>query len=220
LDGRERLVSYFYWLDPDSVRGLLAPELRSALPDGAVAEPLISALDHLPQGATDLDRMLYLEGKFFLADHNLNYTDKMSMAHGVEVRVPLLDQDLVALAARLPDGMKQRGRTGKWVFKNAMEPYLPLDVIYRPKTGFGAPLRRWLRHELRPLVDDVLSAASIRRRGLFDADGVARLVRADREGRIDAAYTIFAVVCIEVWCRTFIGESRNILGSSGCSVGE
>ena len=86
-----------------------------------------------------------------------------------------------------------------------MEPSLPLDVICRPKTGFGAPLRRWLRHELRPLVDDeVLSAASIRRRGLFDADGVARLVRADRDGRIDAAYTIFAVVCIEAWCRMFL----------------
>ncbi len=204
LDGRERLVSYFYWLGPDVVRGLVAPELRNALSDGAVAEPLSSALDHLPEGATELDRMLYLEGKFFLADHNLNYTDKMSMAHGVEVRVPLLDQDLVALATRLPDGMKQRGRTGKWVFKKAMEPYLPLEVIYRPKTGFGAPLRRWLRHELRPLVDDVLSSASIQRRGLFDADGVARLVRADREGRIDAAYTIFAVVCIELWCRAFI----------------
>ena len=67
---------------------------------------------------------------------------------------------------------------------------------------------------------DVLSAASIRRRCLFDAYGVARLVQADREGRIDAAYTIFAVVCIELWCRMFIGESRNILGSSGCSVGE
>ena len=77
-------------------------------------------------------------------------------------------------------------------------------MIYRPKTGFGAPLRRWLRHELRPLVDEVLSAASIRRRGLFDADGVARLVRADREGLIDAAYTIFAVVCIELWCRIFL----------------
>ena len=127
------------------------------------------------------------------------------MEHGVEVRVPLLDQDLVALAARLPDGMKQRGRTCKWVFNQAMEPSLPLDVIYRPKTGFGAPLRRWLRHELRPLVDDVLSAASIRRRGLFDADGVARLVQADREGHIDAAYTILAVVCSEVWCRKFIG---------------
>ncbi len=128
------------------------------------------------------------------------------MAHGVEVRVPLLDQDLVALASQLPDGMKQRGRTGKWVFKKAMEPYLPLDVIYRPKTGFGAPLRRWLRHELRPLVDDVLSAGSIRRRGLFDADGVARLVQADRDGRMDAAYTIFAVVCIEVWCRMFLDK--------------
>ena len=87
------------------------------------------------------------------------------MAHGVEVRVPLLDQDLVALAARLPNGMKQRGRTCKWVFRQAIEPYLPHDVIYRPKTGFGAPLRRWLRHELRPLVDDVLSAESLTRRG-------------------------------------------------------
>jgi asparagine synthase (glutamine-hydrolysing) len=106
-----------------------------------------------------------LEGKFFLADHNLHYTDTMSMAHGVEVRVPLLDQDLVALAARLPNGMKQRGRTGKWVFNQTMEPYLPHDVIYRPKTGFGAPLRRWLRHELRPLVDEVLSAKSLTRRG-------------------------------------------------------
>jgi hypothetical protein len=61
------------------VRGLVAPELRHALPDGAVAEPLISALDHLPKGATDLDCMLYLEGKCFPADHNLNYTDNMSM---------------------------------------------------------------------------------------------------------------------------------------------
>ena len=73
--------------------------------------------------------MLFLEGKFFLADHNLNYTDKMAMSQGVEVRVPLLDTDLVALAARLPDKMKQRGATGKWIFKKAMEPYLSLIHI-------------------------------------------------------------------------------------------
>jgi len=163
LDGRERLVSDFYWLGPDSVRGLLAPARRRALADGAVAEPLISALDHLPTGATGRDGMLYVEGKCFLADHNLNYTDNMSMAHGVEVRVPLLDQDLVALAARLPDGMKQRGRIGTWVFKQAMEPYLPLDVIYRPKTGFGAPLRRWLRHDPRWSIWSIWSVWSVTR---------------------------------------------------------
>ena len=74
------------------------------------------------------------------------------MAHGVEVRVPLLDQDLVALAARLPDGMKQRGRTGKWVFKQVMEPYLPLEVSYRA------------------------SIAALRRAGLAGLAGKARLL--------------------------------------------
>ena len=92
--------------------------------------------------------MLYLDAKFFLADHNLNYTDKLSMAHGVEVRVPLLDPDLVAFSARLPTRMKQNGATGKWLFKKAMEDFLPHDVVYRPKAGFGAPLRTWLHGEL------------------------------------------------------------------------
>ena len=148
--------------------------------------------------------MLYLETKHFLADHNLNYTDRMGMAAGVEVRVPLLDPDLVAFAARLPLDLKQRGRTGKWIFKRAMEPLLPRDVIYRPKTGFGAPLRHWLRHPLRPLVEELLSPTALRRRGLFDPDAVAELVRRDRQGGIDAAYPILALICIELWCRIFI----------------
>ena len=95
--------------------------------------------------------MLVLEQRFFLPDHNLTYTDKMSMAAGVETRVPFLDLDLVDFAARIPERLKQRGSVGKWVLKKAMEPFLPMDVIYRPKTGFGAPLRRWMRGELRPL---------------------------------------------------------------------
>lgn len=127
----------------------------------------------------------------------------MSMAQGVEVRVPLLDTDLVAMAARLPDKMKQRGATGKWIFKKAMEPYLPREVIYRPKSGFGAPLRRWLRHELRPLVEDVLSPRALKLRGLFDPIAVHKLLQSDREGRVDAAYPIFAMICMEMWCQIF-----------------
>ena len=166
--------------------------------------PLMATLSHLSEDVEPLNRMLYLEGKHFLPDHNLNYTDKMSMAAGVEVRVPLLDLDLIALAARLPLGFKQRGRVGKWIFKKAMEPYLPPDIIYRPKTGFGAPLRRWLRHELRPVVLDVLSQDSIEQRGLFHWRGVRQLMEMDRAGRLDGAYTIFALLCIEIWCRMFL----------------
>lgn len=202
LDGDARLASYFYWLDPGLVGGLLAPDIRAASRD----EPLVASLADLPAGVPALNRMLYLECRHFLADHNLNYTDKMSMAAGVEVRVPLLDPDLVALAARLPLNYKQRGAEGKWIFKKAMEGILPHDVIYRPKTGFGAPLRAWLRGPLKELVSDILSADSLRRRGWFDPEAVVRLLEADRVGRVDAAYPLFAVLCVELWGRTFLDK--------------
>jgi asparagine synthase (glutamine-hydrolysing) len=210
LDERERLCSYFYWQRPAEVMRLLHPDVRQSLTAFRPAGFMLDALEALPAGTADMNRMLYLEGRYFLADHNLNYTDKMSMAAGVEVRVPLLDPDLVALAARLPVEFKQRGSTGKWIFKKAMEPYLPHDVIYRPKTGFGAPVRRWLKHELRHLVDDTLAPEALTRRGLFDPVAVRRLIDLDRSGRIDAAYTVFSLVCIELWCRRFVDPAPNL----------
>ena len=202
----QRLAGYFLWADPARVLGLLTPEHRAALAREHMAAPLEDYLATLPAGLPPLQRMLALEQRFFLADHNLLYTDKMSMAAGVEVRVPFLDNDLVRLANALPPGLKQRGAEAKWVLKKAMEPYLPHDVIYRPKTGFGAPLRHWLRHELREWVGDMLSADTLRRRGLFDPKAVATLVADDRAGRVDAAYTILGLVCIEVWCRKFMDQ--------------
>jgi asparagine synthase (glutamine-hydrolysing) len=158
----------------------------------------------LPDSVSDLNRMLLLEQRFFLADHNLMYTDKMSMAAGVEVRVPFLDLDLVDYAARIPTGLKQRGRVGKWVLKKAMEPHLPHAVIYRPKSGFGAPLRRWMRGGLRPLLRDLLSTESLRARGLFDPSSVQRLIERNESGEQDAAYTLLSLLTIEIWCRANI----------------
>jgi len=149
---------------------------------------------------------LALEQRFFLPDHNLTYTDKMSMAVGVEVRVPLLDLDLVKFAAQIPDEFKQRANHSKWVFKKAMEPFLPKNVIYRPKTGFGAPLRRWMRMELKELLSDTLSAERLKRRGLFEPTAVLRLIEANNEGRLDASYTLLSLLCIELWCKAFINQ--------------
>jgi asparagine synthase (glutamine-hydrolysing) len=163
----------------------------------------MQSLQRIPAEHDPLQRMLYLETKHFLADHNLNYTDRAGMAVGVEVRVPLLDTDLVRFAAAVPPEFKQRGGTGKAVFKRAMEPYLPRAVVYRQKTGFGAPLRRWLRKELRPLVDDTLNASAVRRRGIFDPAAVRQLVESDRAGQVDGAYTVFALMTLELWCRRF-----------------
>jgi asparagine synthase (glutamine-hydrolysing) len=204
LEGDSRLVSYFFWLSPTDFDELCGPALHEALVGHDPAEPLLRTLANIPAKTSPLQKMLYLEGKHFLADDNLNYGDKTSMASGVEVRVPLLDPDLIALAVSLPESFKQHGAVGKWIFKKAMEPVLPREVIYRPKTGFGAPVRRWLRHELKGLVDDTLSPRSLRERGLFDPGAVSRLRAQDAAGRMDGSSTILALVCLELWCRMFL----------------
>jgi asparagine synthase (glutamine-hydrolysing) len=204
LDGDARLASYFTWLPHADCAPLLAPGLRAAVGDWTPAQPLLDSLRAIDAEPDRLNRMLYLEAKHFLCDHNLNYTDKMGMAVGVEVRVPFLDPDLMRLAAGLPAGLKQHGAEGKWILKRAMENVLPRDVIYRPKTGFGVPLRRWLRHELRDTVADLLSERSLAARGLFAPEAVTRLRSQDAAGRIDAAYPLLALCAIELWCRIFI----------------
>jgi asparagine synthase (glutamine-hydrolysing) len=198
----QRIASYFYWLDPEHGDSLFAGDaLRDARPESSDA--LLDCVHGLPPKMPRLNKMLYLDTKFFLPDHNLNYTDKMSMAHGVEVRVPLLDYDVVRHAGRLPVEDKQRGPTTKWVFRKAMEGILPRDIIYRPKTGFGVPLRQWMANALRPLVDDVLSERSLSARGLFSPVAVRRLIDLDRQGAVDAAYPILSLACIELWCRAY-----------------
>jgi len=202
----DRIASYFYWLDPEQGDALFEGDaLRDARPSSGDA--LLDCVQSLPADMPRLNKMLYLDTKFFLADHNLNYTDKMSMAHGVEVRVPLLDYEVVRHAGRLRVEDKQRGPTTKWVFRKAMEGILPRDVIYRPKAGFGVPLREWMSKGLMPLVDEVLSEKSLETRGIFSSAAVRRLIELDRRGGIDAAYPILSMACIELWCRRFLDVS-------------
>ena len=89
-----------------------------------------------------------------------------------------------------------------------MEPFLPHDVIYRPKTGFGAPLRRWMRNELRDMLGDLLSAESLQRRGLFNPSAVQKLIDNNDAGRVDASYTLLSLLCIEIWCKQFIDRKH------------
>ena len=81
---------------------------------------------------------------------------------------------------------------------------LPAEIINRPKTGFGAPLRRWMKGGLQEMVQDLLSASVIERRGIFDASALQKLLHDDRQGTTDASYTLFSAMCIELWCRNFI----------------
>ncbi len=208
-DEARRLAGYFLWIDPKVLRPLYGPQIREGLRNADPMAPMLEALQELPSGQPAINRMLYLDQRFFLGDHNLNYGDKMSMAVGVEARVPFLDPDLAAFAATLPVGLKQRGKIGKWIFKRAMEPHLPHDVIYRPKAGFGLPLRSWMHREIRPLVQDLLAPATLKARGLFDAEAVDALRSQDERGIVDASYPLFGMICLELWCRRFL-DSKDI----------
>lgn len=204
IEGDARLANYFIWAKESQLLGLYTPAFRASLGQETAYAPMLAFLQPLPRATSPLERILTLEQRFFLTDHNLNYTDKMSMAAGVEVRVPFLDLDLIEHAGRIPIEMKQRGRVGKWILKKSMEPYLPRDVIYRPKTGFGAPLRRWMRRDLRELLGDLLSVDSLKRRGLFAPQAVHELIRRNDHGEIDGAYLLLSLLSIEIWCRGHI----------------
>jgi asparagine synthase (glutamine-hydrolysing) len=206
LDGDARLVNYFVWSRRKDLVELYTEDFKAALGKSEASKPMLDFLSELPPTLSKIDRVLALEQRFFLTDHNLIYTDKMSMAAGVEVRVPFLDLDLVEFSQEIPTHLKQSGIIGKWVLKKAMEPYLPNDVIYRPKSGFGVPLRRWMRFELRELLGDLLSERSLRERGLFNPVAVHRLIAANDAGKLDASYTLLSLLCIELWCRRFIDQ--------------
>jgi asparagine synthase (glutamine-hydrolysing) len=205
-----RIASQFMWSTDTLRQGLYSADMAEQLQHTDTLAPLLNSLAAIPNEQQALNRMLYLEGKHFLASHNLNYTDKMSMASGLEVRVPLLDPDLIQFATSIPTGLKQKGKTGKAIFKKAMEDYLPHSVIYRKKAGFGAPLRRWLHNELHGFVRDVLSEEAIKRRGLFDPKAVSNLLKWDQSGRVDGSYTIFSLLCIELWATQF-ADARAVL---------
>jgi asparagine synthase (glutamine-hydrolysing) len=153
--------------------------------------------------AAPLNRLLYVDLKTFLPCLNLMTTDKTSMAANLEVRVPFLNREMIEMAARMPPRLKLRGLTRKYVLKRALENVLPKEVVWRKKAGFGAPIRSWLRGPLRPLVDDLLSEETVKRRGLFRPTEVKRVIDANFSGREDYNLQVFQLLGLELWFREF-----------------
>jgi asparagine synthase (glutamine-hydrolysing) len=154
--------------------------------------------------AAPLNQLLYVDLKTFLPCLNLMTTDKTSMAANLEVRVPFLNVEMLNLAARMPPDLKLRGLKRKYILKRAAEKLLPREVVWRKKAGFGAPIRSWLRGPLRPMVDDLLSAESVRQRGLFEPQEVRRIIDANLSGREDYNLQVFQLLNLELWHRQFI----------------
>src|SRR5215203_327029 len=154
--------------------------------------------------AAPLNRLLYVDLKTFLPCLNLLTTDKTSMAANLEVRVPFLNREMIEMAARMPPRLKLRGLKRKYVLKRALEAVLAHDVVWRKKAGFGAPIRSWLRGPLRPLINDLLSEETVKRRGIFRPNEVRRVLEANFSGREDYNLHVFQLLGLELWHRTFL----------------
>ena len=156
------------------------------------------------KNAAPLNQLLYVDLKTFLPCLNLMTTDKTAMAANLEVRVPFLNKEMLELAARMPPDLKLHGLKRKYILKKAAEKLLPRDVVWRKKAGFGAPIRSWLRGPLKPMVDDLLSEETIKRRGLFRPDEVKRIIEANLSGREDFNLQVFQLLNLELWHQAFI----------------
>jgi asparagine synthase (glutamine-hydrolysing) len=161
-------------------------------------------------GTRPLDQMLYVDTKTWLPDDLLIKADKMTMANSIELRVPLLDHHVLEFAAALPPGDKVRGWTTKRILKAALSQRVPTEILKRPKTGFPVPYARWMRHELREPIRDLLTDRRTLERGYFRREVVESLL--DRNSsRADYSKEIFSLVVLELWQRLLVEQKQVVL---------
>jgi len=153
---------------------------------------------------TALDKALYLDIKTYLTDDILVKVDRMSMAHGLEVRAPLLDHKLLEFMASVPASQKIHGRTTKYLLRKTMRSRLPPQVTRREKHGFGLPLSDWLRRDLREMVEDLLFDGTARTRGYFDQAALRSVWESHVRGDHVFVHLIWAVLVFELWHRQFL----------------
>ncbi|HVI10012.1 MAG TPA: asparagine synthase (glutamine-hydrolyzing) [Candidatus Binatia bacterium] len=207
LAPEESFIRNCTYLDAVQKDGLYKEDVRSRLESSDPSTQHHASFATV-RHADFLNQMLYLDTKIFMVSLNLNYNDKMSMASSVEVRVPFLDRELAEFAAsQISPELKLKGflrPTTKHIFRRAMHGILPEEVLRQPKAGFAAPVDYWLAHDLREMVDDLLSETNIRRRGLFRPEAVRRLVTEHRSGAEDWSMQIWQFLTLENWMRVFL----------------
>lgn len=203
LDFQSRYLGFETYFTDEAKQRLYSDELREQARD-LDAYAAHRRYFERAKNAAPLNQLLYVDLKTFLPCLNLMTTDKTSMAANLEVRVPFLNQEMLKLAARMPPDLKLKGLKRKYILKKAAEKLLPREVVWRRKAGFGAPIRSWLRGPLQPMVNDLLSEETVKRRGLFRPAEVRRIIEANLSGREDYNLQVFQLLTFELWLREFI----------------
>jgi asparagine synthase (glutamine-hydrolysing) len=188
--------------DEEAKLALYKPETMLALVAPETSLDYLSRYLH-PVETDSLVRLARLELSHYMAHTLLRDTDAMSMAHSLEVRVPLIDHKLVEFAVQIPPSLKLRGGQSKWIFIQSLRDVLPPEVITRPKRGFEMPVGAWMRGELREVVEEILSPETVERRGLFRPEQVSAVYQSFLDGK--APYLRpWALVVLELWLRQFV----------------
>ncbi|QAU35398.1 XrtA/PEP-CTERM system amidotransferase [Janthinobacterium sp. 17J80-10] len=200
---RDLVDGYFHGVSvmPDRVRHrLFSTAFRASLQGYGAAEVMRR---HASAAPTDdpLSLIQYLDMKTWLPGDILTKVDRASMAHALEVRVPLLDHQLVEWISGLPSSLKLRGQEGKYIFKKALEPQLSHDILYRDKMGFSIPLASWFRGPLRQRVREALLGPVMADSGIFDMGFVTEMVEQHQSGRRDYSAPIWMLLMFEAFLR-------------------
>lgn len=199
LSFEERYRAYLQIMD----RSLAGRLLQGG--SGTAWDPLVDAFAGCRQD-DPCNHMLAVDMASQLPDDLLMLTDKMSMTVSLECRVPLLDHELLEMAATMPEAIKIKGGVLKAAMKTALSKRLPPDILHRKKRGFGTPMGAWLKGELGRLLDRILSPEAIRARGLFDATVVSQLVADHRANRQDYTDALVALLNFEIWARIYLDQ--------------
>jgi asparagine synthase (glutamine-hydrolysing) len=170
--------------------------MRPAVESGAFASLAAAA------GSGDFVSCLqYVDVHHYLPEDILTKVDRTSMLTSLESRVPLLDHVVMEHAARMPSTLKLRDGRGKHILKAAMARHLPEEILTRRKMGFGVPLGRWFRGELKDFARDILLDTRTRQRGILRPETVNRRLDAHLQGRRDYSAHLWSLICFELWCR-------------------
>lgn len=200
-------IRFFLWMGPfsnEQKRGVLAPQIQQALLRENAYEDVLNLVKQSGL-VRDFERILYLCTKLYLGEGVLQKVDRASMANSLEVRVPLLDHAVVEFAARVPGVYKLHGLTTKYLLKRAMEGLLPREIIHRRKAGFMIPLATWLKTDLREMVEDLCAGDRLRREGVFNPDGVRRLLDEHFNDIRDHRKLIWTILSFQMWRQHYGG---------------
>ncbi|NGZ87099.1 asparagine synthase (glutamine-hydrolyzing) [Duganella aceris] len=200
---RDSVAAYFHGVSimSDQMRErLFSPKQRHDLGGYHAVEVQRRHAAACPAGDA-LSLVQYLDLKTYLPGDILTKVDRASMAHGLEVRVPLLDHQLVEWMSGLPPSLKLRGGVGKYLFKKGLEPYLPTELLYRDKMGFSVPLADWFRGPLRSRLQRSLTSPALADCGMFDLDYVQELLRQHQSGRRDHSAPLWSLLMFESFLR-------------------